>query len=244
MSTSSSLLDSGAGAGVTLARHARRVMAHYNRIAGQDLGRLAALSDGIFAVAMTLLVLDLHVPATQMWHERLLWAPGAVSAEAPVWQVITDVGPKFAICLLGFVTLGMFWLGQQAQLNLIARGDRTLAWIHIMFLFGIAVVPFATALLAAFTAARLALLVYWVNLVYLGLVQLAGLRYAERAGLLGEQSGPRDLRAIRRRIVAVQGLYAAAVALCPLSTYLSIAVIIALQLDSAVSPRIGLLNRL
>lgn len=219
-------------------------MAHYNRIAGQDLGRLAALSDGIFAVAMTLLVLDLHVPAAQAWHERLLWTPGAVSAEAPVWHVLTHVGPQFVICLLGFVTLGMFWIGQQAQLSLIGRGDRTLAWIHIMFLFGIAVVPFVTALLAAFTAARLALLVYWVDLLYLGLVQLAGLRYAERSGLLAEAADPEHLRAIRRRIVVVQFLYAAAVALCPLSTYLSIGLIILLQLDSAVSPRIGLLRRL
>ncbi|GAB2512858.1 TMEM175 family protein [Nocardia heshunensis] len=213
-------------------------MTRYHRIAGQDLGRLGALSDGIFAVAMTLLVLELHVPAGQAWQERLLWSAGAVSAEEPVWHALTHVGPQFLICFLGFLTLGMFWIGQQTQLNLLARADRTLAWIHLMLLFGVAMVPFATALLAAFPQSRLALGVYWVGLLYLGLVQLGSLRYARRAGLLAESSEPGDVRAIRDRIVVVQVLYAVSVALCPVSTYLSIGLIIALQVNSAVSPRI------
>lgn len=218
-------------------------MTRYHRIAGQDLGRLGALSDGIFAVAMTLLVLELHVPAAQAWRERLLWSEGAVSAEEPVWHALTHVGPQFLICFLGFLTLGMFWIGQQTQLNLLGRADRTLAWIHLMLLFGVAVVPFATALLAAFPQSRLALLVYWVCLLYLGLVQLGSLRYARRAGLLAESTEPADLRAIRDRIVVVQVLYAVSVALCPVSTYLSIGLIIALQVNSAVSPQIRPLNR-
>ncbi|WP_040815569.1 TMEM175 family protein [Nocardia concava] len=218
-------------------------MARYHRIAAQDLGRLAALSDGIFAVAMTLLVLELHVPASEAWHERLLWSDGAVSAEEPVWHALTHVGPQFLICFLGFLTLGMFWIGQQTQLNLLARADRSLAWIHLMFLFGVAMVPFATALLAAFPQSRLALLVYWVDLLYLGLAQLAGLRYAGRAELWADTTTPEDIAAIRNRIVVVQVLYAVAVALCPLSTYLSIGLIIALQINSAVSPQIRPLNR-
>ncbi|MFJ9366441.1 TMEM175 family protein [Nocardia sp. NPDC101769] len=218
-------------------------MARYHRIAAQDLGRLGALSDGIFAVAMTLLVLDLHVPAGEAWHERSLWSAGAVSDEQPVWHALTHVGPQFLICLLGFLTLGMFWIGQQTQLNLMDRADRSLTWIHLMFLFGICLVPFATALLAAFPQSRLALLVYWADLLYLGLVQLAALRYARRAGLLAEHTAPEDLTAIRRRIGIVQLLYAAAVALCPISTYLSIGLTIALQVNSAVSPPIRPLDR-
>ncbi|MFI1913556.1 TMEM175 family protein [Nocardia sp. NPDC020380] len=218
-------------------------MTRYHRIAAQDLGRLGALSDGIFAVAMTLLVLDLHVPAAQAWNERVLWSGGAVSAEEPVWHALTHVGPQFLICFLGFLTLGMFWIGQQTQLNLMVRADRTLAWIHIMFLFGICLVPFATALLAAFPQSRLALLVYWVDLLYLGLVQLVSLRYARRADLLSEATTPEDTMAIRKRIAIVQVLYAVCVALSPISTYLSIGLIIALQLNSAVSPPIRPLNR-
>lgn len=218
-------------------------MAHYHRIAGHELGRLAALSDGIFAVAMTLLVLDLKVPAQDAWGERALWERGAVGQEERVWRVLTGVGPEFAVCFLGFLTLGMFWLGQQTQLSRIERGDRTFAWIHIMFLFGISVMPFATGLMAAFTSSRLALLVYWADLLFLGLMQLAGLRYAERAGLLREETTAEDLTAIRRRIGVVQALYAGAVLLAVFSTCLSIGVIILLQINSALSPPIKPLNR-
>ncbi|MCP2342478.1 TMEM175 family protein [Actinomadura rupiterrae] len=216
---------------------------HYHRIAGQSLGRLAALSDGIFAVAMTLLVLDLKVPAEQALHARFLWADGAVGAERPVWHLLGHVGPQLLICFLGFLTLGMFWVGQQAQLGLLERGDRNLAWIHVLFLFGVSLVPFATALLAAFTASRLALLVYWTDLLFLGVVQLAGLRYAERAGLLRDGTAPADVSAIRRRIAVVQGLYALSVVLCVVDTYVSIALIILLQFNSAISPPIRPLNR-
>ncbi|MGW4534062.1 TMEM175 family protein [Nocardia sp. NPDC004340] len=218
-------------------------MARYHRIAAQDLGRLGALSDGIFAVAMTLLVLELHVPASETWRQRALWTSGAAADEEPVWHALTHVGPQFLICFLGFLTLGMFWIGQQTQLGLMDRADRTLTWIHLMFLFGVCMVPFATALLAAFPQSRLALLVYWADLLYLGLAQLAALRYARRAGLLTADAAPEDLTAIRRRIGIVQFLYAAAVALCPISTYLSIGLIIALQVNSAVSPRIRPLDR-
>lgn len=193
---------------------------------------------------MTLLVLDLRVPAEETWRARALWSPGAVSDEQPVWQALTHVGPQFLICLLGFLTLGMFWIGQQTQLNLLERADRSLTWIHIMFLFGICLVPFATSLLAAFPQSRLAVLVYWIDLLYLGLVQLAGLRYARRADLLAESTPSEDVTAVRHRIGIFQLLYLVSVALSPISTYLSIGLLIALQVYSAVSPRIGGLDRL
>jgi uncharacterized membrane protein len=89
----------------------------YNRIAGQSVERLAALSDGVFAVAMTLLVLDLRAP---------------------------------------FMTLGIFWVGQQTQLNHLTRSDRSLSWMHILFLFAVSMTPFSTMLLAGFIAYRIA----------------------------------------------------------------------------------------
>ncbi len=95
----------------------------YNRIAGQNLGRLAALSDGVFAVAMTLLVLDLHAPAAE-----------AIHSERELVDALLAIAPRLVPYLMSFLTLGIFWLGQQAQLDRLAKSDRDLAWMHIGFL--------------------------------------------------------------------------------------------------------------
>ncbi len=113
-------------------------MADYNRIAARDLGRLAVLSDGIFAVAMTLLAL----------HERLLWSAGCGLGRGAGLACAHPCRPAIRHLPAGIRELGMFWVGQRTQRYLLAAADRSLAWIHLMFLFGIALVPFASALLA------------------------------------------------------------------------------------------------
>ena len=111
----------------------------YNRIAGQNLERLAALSDGIFAVAMTLLVLDLRVPVS-----------GAIHTEGALWDALVKLSPSLITYFMSFLTLGIFWVGQQTQLNHLARSDRHLTWIHIAFLFTVSITPFSTKLLAEY----------------------------------------------------------------------------------------------
>src|SRR5260370_33926178 len=130
---------------------------HYNIIAGQSLERLAALSDGIFAVAMTLLVLDLHVPVSE-----------TIQSEQALWEALIRVLPSLLPYLMSFLTLGIFWLGQQTQLNHFKQSNRHLTWIHIAFLLAVTLMPFSTGLLAAFITFRVALVVYWVNIVLLG----------------------------------------------------------------------------
>src|ERR1700741_4690877 len=119
----------------------------YNRIAGQSVERLAALSDGIFAVAMTILVLDLHAPAVE-----------AVHGEADLWRGLVALGPRLLVYLMSFLTLGIFWVGQQTQLNHLARSDRDLTWIHLVFLLGVSLMPFSPVLLADYITYRLAVL--------------------------------------------------------------------------------------
>jgi uncharacterized membrane protein len=153
----------------------------YNRVAGQSVERLAALSDGIFAVAMTLLVLDLRVPA----------------AEA--------IGFLCAVCL----------------------------------------VPFSTSLLAEFIHYRIALLVYWFNILLLGLTLLWSWNYASRTRLLAEDLSGEIHPAVVRRIVIAQSLYACGATLCFINTYWSIAAIVMVQVNYAIAPRFcwGLFSR-
>jgi uncharacterized membrane protein len=103
--------------------------------------------------------------------------------------------------------------------------------------------PFSTALLAEFITYRLPMLIYWVNLFSLGLLLYISLEYASRAGLLTAEATPEVGAASKRRIVVYQILYAVAAVLCVFNTYLAIAVLVLLQLNSVIVPRIGPLNR-
>lgn len=206
---------------------------NYNQIAGQSIERLAALSDGLFAVAMTLLVLDLRVPAAD-----------AVRGEHDLWRGLVALSPRLTVYLMSFLTLGIFWVGQQTQLNYLARGDRHLAWIHLAFLFAVTLMPFSTNLIGDFIAYRVALLGYWGNLLLLGAVLFASWRYAVKAGLMKADAPAEIGRSIERRILIGQALYAFGALLCVVDTYWSIAFIILVQLNYAIAPRIGLLSRL
>lgn len=198
----------------------------YNRIAGQSVERLAALSDGIFAVAMTLLVLDLRLPVADMVH-----------SEHDLWRGLVALSPRLLMYLMSFLTLGIFWVGQQTQLNHLARSDRHLTWIHIAFLFAVSTTPFSTMLLAEYHAYRLALLIYWLNILLLGVALYASWGYATSGGLVKDDISAEVPAAICRRIVIAQSLYAFGAPLCLFNTYFSIAFIVLVQITYAISPR-------
>jgi uncharacterized membrane protein len=202
----------------------------YHRFAGSNLERLAALSDGVFAVAMTLLVLGLHTPLAHSEH-RL--AHG----------LLHDIAPRLLPYAMSFLTLGIFWVGQQAQFESFTRSTRALTWIHIAFLMAVTLLPFSTSVIATDPHLRLSVGVYWLNLLALGAVLLVSLRYAQRAGLISEETTTEMRAALERRIVVYQALYALAALTCLIDTYLAIGLIVALQLNAVIAPRIWILDR-
>jgi hypothetical protein len=127
------------------------------------------LSDGLFAVAMTLLVLDLRVPVT---------TAASAYSERGLWEALGNLGPSFAAYLLSFTMLGTFWLAQHTLLGIFGRCDRTLTWINLGFLFVVSLLPFSAALLAHYVHLRLAVGVYWLNILLLGVA----LRWAPGTG--------------------------------------------------------------
>ena len=203
----------------------------YSDIAARGLERIGALSDGVFAIAMTLIVLEIRIPD-----------PGPVHSEGELLTALLSLAPRIVTYALSFLTLGIFWSGQQTQLNHFARGNRDLAWIHLAFLALVALMPFSTSLLAEFITFRLALVLYWANIFLLGVLIYASWAYARRAGLVKDDT-PADVdRAIKRRILIAQALYGFGAALCLVSTYWSIAFIVLVQLNFAIGPRIRFLS--
>ena len=138
------------------------------------------------------------------------------------------------------MTNGIFWVGQQTQLNYFARADRNLAWIHIAFLCAVSLTPFTTSLLAEFIHYRIALLVYWLNILLLGATLYWSWSYANPRPPCSPTTLPPNINsAVVRRIVIAQSLYAAGAALCFFNTYYSIAAIVLVQINYAIAPRFG-----
>ena len=171
----------------------------YNFFAGGEVGRIAALSDGLFAIGATILVLDFHAPE-----------PADIHSEAGLLRALMSSAPRLLPWALSPLTLGIFWLGQQTQLSQLARSNRDLAWLHFVFLAVVTVLPFSTRLLADFLTYRSAFLIYWVNLFLLGACLYATWACAERAKLIREEAHGEVSRAVKRRIVVAQSLYASA----------------------------------
>jgi uncharacterized membrane protein len=197
----------------------------YDRLAGQGLERIGALSDGLFAFAMTVIVLEIHVPD-----------PGRVHTEADLWRALGTLGPRFITYVLSFLTLGIFWLAQQTQLHNLKHSDRDFSWLHLTYLAFVALLPFSTSLLAEYIDYRSALLLYWANIAVLGLILYIGWDHAVAAGLVKDDAPPGIEKAIRQRIAVAQALYVLGALLCVISTFLSIGFIILVQLFFATVP--------
>ncbi|MEV4760826.1 TMEM175 family protein [Micromonospora sp. NPDC049559] len=99
-----------------------------------DAGRLAAFSDAVFAIVITLLVLDLRVPN---FHE------GELAAS------LLEEAPSYLAFVVSFVYIGVLWLNHHALLRMIRGTTLTLNWINLGILFGVVIIPFPTAVLAA-----------------------------------------------------------------------------------------------
>jgi uncharacterized membrane protein len=206
---------------------------HYNTLAGSEVGRIAALSDGLFAIAATILVLDFHTPE-----------PTDIHSEADLLRALATSAPRLLPWLLSLLTLGIFWLGQQTQLSQLERSNRDLTWLHFVFLAVVTVLPFSARLLADFLEYRTAFLVYWVNILLLGASLYATWVCAERANLIRGEARGDISRAVKRRIVVAQSLYAIGALAGLINVTLGITLIMLIQLNYAIGPRLPILSRL
>jgi len=205
----------------------------YNERAGRSLERIAALSDGLFAIAMTLLVLELRLPEASEIH-----------GEAELWAALVAFAPQVGVWVMSFLTLGIFWVGQQSQLAQLRESDRDLTWLHLGFLFLISMIPLTTRLLLAFDTYRLAMGIYWLNLLLMGVLLWISWSHAVRTRLIAEDAPTDIVTTYRRRIVLAQALYAAGALLCLVDVVWSIAFIVIVQLGYAVAAERFIVRRI
>src|SRR5215470_3654394 len=132
--------------------------------------RIEALSDGVFAIAMTILVLNISVPA----------APTVSGQQLPA--ALRQLAPQVLVYVVSFVNLGVLWVGQHNQYHFIARADRWFLWINIAYLLLISFMPLSTALLGHYPLHRVALSVYGINLIGATLLLALHWYYATTGG--------------------------------------------------------------
>lgn len=140
--------------------------------------RLAALADGVFAIAMTLLVLELAVPVVD--------EEGGGLAER-----LVEMWPEFLMYGLGFLVLGVYWIIHHMVFENIERYDTTLAWLNIVYLMFAALIPFVTALVVQHGSTGATALAYGLNLLALFAMGWAMWTYATTGGrLTGDRVDP------------------------------------------------------
>jgi uncharacterized membrane protein len=125
--------------------------------------RLLALTDGVYAIVMTILVLELSVPIVM-----------ETAVNKQLSHGLLEMWPEFLIYGLSFLVLGVFWLMHHFIFDSVKQYDPALSWINIFFLMCTGLIPFSTALFGAYGAERITALVYGINMFlgFLGLVAL------------------------------------------------------------------------
>jgi len=148
---------------------------------GQELqlARLAFFSDGVFAIAITLLAVEIKFPEFQT---------GRLS-EMDLVRALVDLIPKFIGFLVSFFLIGLYWTVHHRLFGYIIKYDHTLLWLNLFFLFSIAIMPFNTGFYTAYVSRGMLtpIIFYSGNIILLGLSNVLIWRYA---GNLEHQLAP------------------------------------------------------
>ena len=131
--------------------------------------RVEALTDGVFAIAMTLLVLnlDISVPKEGITHELLQ-------------KTLGNLWPNFIHYVESFLILAIFWIKNHQQYHFIKRSDPTLLWLSIASLMFVCLIPFTTSLVSDYGDLPIAAIIFEANLLAAGAIYTVQWRYATK----------------------------------------------------------------
>ena len=156
---------------------------------GLRTGRLEAFSDGVFAIAITLLVLDIALPAGASKH---------------LLRSVGDLWPSYVAYVASFSTIGAMWLGHNAITEYLDRADGTFVRLNLLLLLFVAFLPFPTRLFADYigkdSVERVAVTFYGATLVLTSTLLLVLWRYAVRRQLVRPDAGDEEIQLLTQRL--------------------------------------------
>jgi len=176
--------------------------------ADEGIGRILALSDGVFAIALTLLILDIVLPAR--------------TNDDNLGQTLLHIWPRYLAYALSFLVIARFWVIHHQTFKLIVRDNTTLVWLNFLLLFFIAFLPFPTAVIGAHEGSAAAAVLYAVAVCLTGASSAAYLWYATgRANLIRPDVGRGQIRAMRARSMSGPVFFALTVPVAAFVSYLA-----------------------
>lgn len=194
--------------------------------------RLESFSDGVLAVAITLLVLNLSVPD--------------VKANASLADALAAEWPSYAAYVISFTTIGIIWVNHHAMLSRLRQADHTILMLNNLLLLTVVVIPFGTSLLAKYLKAghhgHLAAAIYGGTLLAMA-VTFSLLNYQlffRKPHLLSPQLSPERRKQIFVRAVSGVPPYVLATALAGVSAYITLGISAALAAFYALPIASGL----
>jgi uncharacterized membrane protein len=160
-----------------------------------EFSRIVAFSDGVFAIAITLLVLQLEVPQR--------------TAGAHLWSELWDQRQDIFAYAISFAVVGRFWLVHHRFFGEVVRFDSRLIALNLFYLAWIVLMPFSSEVLGDHGGTEAAVVLYAVNLVGVILVGSLLFSYAHRSGLT--RTSPEEVRADRRRALTIAAFFLASI---------------------------------
>lgn len=185
-------------------------------------GRMEALTDGIFAIAMTLLVLELKVPDV----------PKSASS-TELLGLLKQEGPAFVSFFISFMYCGVLWFMHHLAMHFIRHLQAALVWLNLLFLMSISVLPFSCALLGHLIRNGAAQEIYFANMLAAASLLWAQWLFAKKRRLINEDD-PRAARAMGQQLAIFPLALAAGMAAAAYKTiagfYAMLIVLLALRL--------------
>lgn len=142
--------------------------------------RIETLVDGIFAIAMTLLVLSLNVPQIPY-----------PATNAIILKSLLGMSQQFFIYVMSFLLLASFWRINHSQFYIIKKTDQTILWINVIWLLLVALVPFSTNLIGDYGYLMVPVIFFDLNLFLIGVMFNLNWYYVNRKGFIDENVDPK-----------------------------------------------------
>ena len=182
--------------------------------------RLERLTDGVFAIVMTILVLEITIPHISLTQ---------VSIELP--KELIELWPAFLSYAISFIILGFFWISHDDQFHYIRRVNRPLLGLSIFYLMFIALIPFSASLLGEFGNQQFSIFVYGTNLIICSFWNYLHWWYATRNHLLVDKDLDQSLikRELGRYSISIL-MYIIAILVAFVNSNLSILLFVATPL--------------